>query len=322
MSEQNPTLDAQEELAILGYRIDRANGERLVRVSDGKPFDFNVKPNNHSFNQRHYEKVGDVLTHIICNRLVRESGLVAHTVPVDAHDNEPCSTIYMSADALSSKKPLLLLVPGSNIQVGQWARKIVINENVYRGSMLEYVDRAHSRGWVVIVLNNNLNSVVGKDGRSESYVRGSESPEKHVLYAWKNFVSRNNDGVTTDENADNSGQRRVVAVAHSYGGACIHSLCTGIGRDQLMRDGLVGVALTDSVHAFAAGFNRVDDNGGGQYFAKIAVNWICRNTPLDTKSGVDRTGVKMVSAGTLQHDQSTLSAIDSVFKFLEDSIIS
>ncbi|KAJ3199190.1 hypothetical protein HDU82_000656 [Entophlyctis luteolus] len=137
----------------------------------------------------------------------------------------------MSPDALKSEKPLLMLVPGISIELGQWARKIVINESVYRGSMLEYVSRAFKEGFNVIILNSNLNHV------NRIPIRGSESPDAHVAYVWDNLIRRK------------SGLGPVLAVAHSYGGVCLYNLCQAFGRDGMNK--LVGIALTDSVHSQA-----------------------------------------------------------------------
>ncbi|KAI8841609.1 hypothetical protein BJ741DRAFT_594705 [Chytriomyces cf. hyalinus JEL632] len=278
------------ELQRLGYKIE---AERLVKL-DGSPYEFTVKKNDGLFNQRHYEQVGDAMTRLIVDRLQTEKGLVPVSVPVDARQGEETSRVYASPDAFTSSKPLLMLVPGISIQVGQWARKIVINRSVYQGSMLQYVDRAQSLGFNVIILNSNLNKMGGVP------IRGSESPEDHVHYVWKNLI-------------EPSATRHVLAVAHSFGGVCMQSLL--MREKGKIEDRILGIALTDSVHG---GFFRNPSGVKSNVLAHHAVNWVRSDAPLGEGDGLDFAGVELRSAGTDQHDETTVVAIDEVFKYLQE----
>ncbi|KAJ3019161.1 UNVERIFIED_CONTAM: hypothetical protein HDU68_010805 [Siphonaria sp. JEL0065] len=296
-------MAAIEALANLGYKVN-AN-ELLVKLADDTPYQFAVNPLDKTFNQRHYEEVGGVMTQLICERLVNECGLVAQNVPLDAQEGEPTSAIFMSPGSLQSDKPLLLLVPGMSIQVGQWARKIVINENVYKGSMLEYVHRAQTlEGYNVLITNNNLNHV------NDELIRGSESPQKHVQYVWENLVAR-------------AATNRVLVVAHSFGGVCMQSLVQRLDkREDESIEKLAAIALTDSVHGYGGMFGGASDysNRGrrNQAFGRLCTNFVASDLKLGEEIGVDSDGVRLVSAGSEHHDQTTVVAIDHVFAFLKE----
>ncbi|KAI8846516.1 Arb2 domain-containing protein [Chytridium lagenaria] len=191
---------SMQALQELGYTY--AN-DRLVTV-DGKPFEFEVKRGDQAFNQLNYERVGDATTLYIEEMLQSQYGLQKVTIPIDATPNELTSEIYMSPDALTSSKALLVLVPGISIKVGQWARKIVINESLYRGSMFEYIHLGMDAGYNIMVLNSN------KNGTTRGVIRGNDHPERHVQYVWTTFLK----GCATNT---------IHFVAHSFGGQCIAS---------------------------------------------------------------------------------------------------
>ncbi|KAJ3287402.1 hypothetical protein HDU79_005719 [Rhizoclosmatium sp. JEL0117] len=266
MGSPNPVYS--DRLKALGYKI---HNETLVKL-DGTPFVYNIHPTNRTLNQSHYETVYECLNQLIFNRLETECGMVPLAVPIDAQQGEPTIPVLMTRNALKEPRPLLLLLPGSNQSIGYWTGKIAINENVFKGSMLEYTHRAHASGYSVVILNSNQNCVAA--GR---IVRGSEDPVSHVDYVWE-YVVR---GAVTES---------VCVVAFSYGGVCIQKLVmrnsgVGVVEDRLRK--LKGVALADSVH------HRVRN----PVFEKLAVNFKCSDEELGKDLGLDNAGVQTYSAG-------------------------
>jgi hypothetical protein len=75
---------------------------------------------------------------------------------------------------------------------------------------------------------------------------------------------------------------------------------------DLFKSKVHAIGLTDSVHY----------GGGTDLLKAIACNWVSSSQPLDTKLG--GSGIPKVSAGHPQHEWTSASAIDSVFKFLEE----
>ncbi|KAJ3294816.1 hypothetical protein HK104_003283 [Borealophlyctis nickersoniae] len=218
-----------------------------------------------------------------------------------------------SKDALTSDAPLLLLIPGSSIQVGQWARKIVINDNINTGSMFDYIRRARKEGFEVIVLNNNENYGIKVPG-VERAIRGSESPEKHVSYVWENFVRP-------------SKAKQVLIVAHSYGGVCTVNLVQN--HFEEVRERVAAIAFTDSVHGFGNPFRKFPGaETWFKWFQTHAVNWARSSKPLDEpvdgrqySSPLNSSGdCPYLSAGHESHDYTTVSAKESVFRFLKEKL--
>lgn len=62
---------------------------------------------------------------------------------VDATESEPKSFIYMSEDALTNPDKLLVLIQGSGVvRAGQWARRLIINEDLDSGTQIPFISKA------------------------------------------------------------------------------------------------------------------------------------------------------------------------------------
>lgn len=62
---------------------------------------------------------------------------------VDATENEPKSFIFMSEDALTNPDKLLVLIHGNGVvRAGQWARRLIINEDLDSGTQIPYIKKA------------------------------------------------------------------------------------------------------------------------------------------------------------------------------------
>lgn len=62
---------------------------------------------------------------------------------VDATETEPKSFIFMSEDALINPDKLLVLIHGNGVvRAGQWARRLIINEDLDSGTQIPYIKRA------------------------------------------------------------------------------------------------------------------------------------------------------------------------------------
>lgn len=68
------------------------------------------------------------------------------------------SSIFASDDALENEK-LLILIHGSGVvRAGQWARRLIINDDLNSGTQIPYIRRAKKLGYGILVLNMNDNS--------------------------------------------------------------------------------------------------------------------------------------------------------------------
>lgn len=64
-------------------------------------------------------------------------------IQVDATEDEPTSFIYQSPDALSNPSKLLVLIQGSGVvRAGQWARRLIINQDLDSGTQIPFITRA------------------------------------------------------------------------------------------------------------------------------------------------------------------------------------
>lgn len=66
---------------------------------------------------------------------------------IDVTDDEPTSFIYLSPDALSNPSKLLVLIQGNGVvRAGQWARRLIINQDLKSGTQIPFITRAMEVG--------------------------------------------------------------------------------------------------------------------------------------------------------------------------------
>lgn len=90
-----------------------------------KEFEFNVKADDHWYNQRRYEALGDVITEHIYEMLI-ELGLQKISVP-DGIPADEATFIFASRPDFSDSEKILVLIHGSGaVRAGQWARRLLL----------------------------------------------------------------------------------------------------------------------------------------------------------------------------------------------------
>ncbi|KAJ7425478.1 Protein FAM172A [Willisornis vidua] len=91
-------------------------------------------------------KAQQIITKYVYELLQKECHLKKVTLPVDATESEPKSFIFMSEDALINPDKLLVLIHGNGVvRAGQWARRLIINEDLDSGTQIPYIKRAIGR---------------------------------------------------------------------------------------------------------------------------------------------------------------------------------
>jgi hypothetical protein len=149
---RTPDFTRYTTLADFGYGFNEA-GELRQLAADGtltqRPFHFEVKSGNKSYNQRHYDALGDVLTEEIY-RMLEEAGLYRLPLPVYGVDADSSmdsadsvfaeeeegkgaagSSFVFASEGYESKASLLVLIHGSGVvRAGQWARRLIVNNNL------------------------------------------------------------------------------------------------------------------------------------------------------------------------------------------------
>jgi len=202
-----------ETLEGFGYRFNSCGQLRKIDPATGKlsdtPFEFKVMPNNHHFNQRHYEALGEVITDHVYGLLETQGKLKKHYLKCkdeEDHSNRLESFVFMSDDIMTNSEKVLILIHGSGVvRAGQWARRLIINENLDTGTQLPFIERARKEGYAVVVTNTNDNYRIINN--KKKFIQGSENPVNHLLTVWDQIIEK-------------SPAKHVAIVAHSYGGVC------------------------------------------------------------------------------------------------------
>ncbi|KAB7504470.1 hypothetical protein Anas_10787, partial [Armadillidium nasatum] len=192
---------------IEGFGYEFSEDGKLQQIDTGEPFEFVMKEDDHAYNQKRYEALGELITPVIYNLLEERCGLKRYPVPVDANEKEPSTFIFCSENYSESEK-LLILIHGSGVvRAGQWARRLIINDSLNSGTQIPFIERGIKEGYGILVMNTNDNQC--KDFKTR--IRGSESPESHGKYVWENYVR-------------NCKAKKIAVIAHSYGGVVATSL--------------------------------------------------------------------------------------------------
>eukprot|EP01091_Cochliopodium_minus_P020344 TRINITY_DN885_c0_g1_i1.p1 TRINITY_DN885_c0_g1~~TRINITY_DN885_c0_g1_i1.p1 ORF type:complete len:337 (+),score=100.78 TRINITY_DN885_c0_g1_i1:35-1012(+) len=284
-----------------------------------------IKGTNEKFKyitERHYEALGDVIYKDIQNKMKTEFDLDEVKLPIGVQ-NEAFNNIFLSKDALTCEKLLLIIQGSGAVRAGQWARALCLNETLEVGSILPYLKRAKEAGYGVIVFNPNLNQTFiekERDPPKEKTVldyflnpekpvtrrgklvpiEGNEDPHKHTLYVWDNFVKK-------------AAAKKISIVAHSAGGSCTLHLLRKRTTEVLEK--LCAVAFTDAVHSVSPN----EDKSIKTFLENHAINWVASLDKLDTpqKLKFNNSGCPLVSAGHEKHEWTSGMCITSVFTFLE-----
>lgn len=301
--QDNPT-----SLADFNYHFNE-KGE-LRNIETGKPF--------HYISETHYEALGDFIVQEIQNKMVKECDMVEVFLPEgDEYKNAPKTNIFMTKDALTCDKLLLIIQGSGAVRAGMWARALCLNDTLHTGAVLDYIHQAKSEGYGVIVLNPNKNSAPKKEDPFRRSRKGflypkklgpypqkdvveipeHDSPPQHVISVWDKVVSK-------------AKAKDIVTVSHSAGGHGTLMLLRYREDDVLKR--LRAIAFTDSVHSIG----KNESQGVKKFIMENSVNWVTSKEKLDTKVGY-REGCLCVSAGHDTHENTSSSAQVSVFKFLQ-----
>ncbi|XP_055995243.1 cotranscriptional regulator FAM172A homolog isoform X2 [Ostrea edulis] len=263
-----------------------------------EPFNFVVDPDNHKYNQRRYEALGNIITEHVYQLLEEKHNLKKVKIPVDAECDEPTSFFYMSEDALDKDKLLILIHGNGVVRAGQWARRLIINDCLDSGTQLPFIDWGVKEGYGIIVANTNYNKA--EDHKHGEEIRRSEGPEEHMECVWKNFVEK-------------SKASAIAVVAHSYGGVVTLDLVINHVDEFWKR--VFAVALTDSVHSFS---HQYGDDSVIEFYKQRGKNWASCLDELDTPLESQSDFCPTVAAGTEKHEYTSYSSMHSIFKFLSE----
>uniref|UniRef100_A0A8C3JKF2 Arb2 domain-containing protein n=1 Tax=Calidris pygmaea TaxID=425635 RepID=A0A8C3JKF2_9CHAR len=136
MKKDEPPLEFPDTLEGFEYVFNEKG--QLRHIKTGEPFVFNYREDLHRWNQKRYEALGEIITKYVYELLV-----CCLQLQVDATESEPKSFVFMSEDALTNPDKLLVLIHGNGVvRAGQWARRLIINEDLDSGTQIPYIKRA------------------------------------------------------------------------------------------------------------------------------------------------------------------------------------
>uniref|UniRef100_A0A671SES5 Family with sequence similarity 172 member A n=1 Tax=Sinocyclocheilus anshuiensis TaxID=1608454 RepID=A0A671SES5_9TELE len=330
MKKDEPPLNFPETLDEFEYTFNEHG--QLRHTHTGEPFVFNYKEDLHRWNQKRYEALGEIITKYVYERLENDCNLKKEILPVDATEDEPKSFIYMSEDALTNPEKIMVLIQGSGVvRAGQWARRLIINEDL--NTQIPFCSFG-AEGYGVIVLNPNENSLEvekvpdpankpspdASDEPAEKRERKEERENKKKKDFYEKYRNpqkeREMEHIPIRENStpeehtlyvwdhfiSKSLAKNVLIVAHSYGGLSFVNLM--IQREAEVKNHVRAVAMTDSVHNVLC----------------HCCNWVLSPEPLDTLVDPMLNDCPRVSAGTEKHELTSWKSFHSIFKFFSDAL--
>ena len=292
------TKMANELEKLIDYKYND-NGE-LVHKKTGKKCD--------RLGKQEYELVGMYVKQYVEDLLIGKFNLITLYVPnknskdfTQRDESQAQCKIVTTQDFPTNPKCLILIQGTGAVRLGQWARSVCINENIYLGSMIPYVDEAIKRNFSVIIFNPNERvDFKNEKNRIEEF----STMERHSVYVYNNIVK-------TNKNI-----KEIYIVAHSMGGECTVEILLN-NKEDLLNGKIKKIAFTDSVHG--EDYLKLKKEGVIK-FREISRNYIGSDKPAGefvrdytTSYG----GVDCYSSGHKQHEYTSGYAINEVFKFFD-----
>ncbi|KAF9978426.1 hypothetical protein BGZ73_002322 [Actinomortierella ambigua] len=173
-----------------------------------------------------------------------------------------------------------------------------------QGSVLSTIRRARANGYGVIITNpntqfwyNGVATMHCPPSGELSIIPGIESPEKHVAYVLKHFVSR-------------AKSNDIFFIAHQYG---CHALLQSISEQfSTWKDRISACSCIESSHAIM-GYNADEFPA---WVRQNVVGYVMSNPEERGKVTYMRPqGCNFFSTGTMEFDHTVIEAMEPTFKF-------
>jgi len=247
-------------------------GDRIVRNQNAPPL--TAAEDEQTLNE---------LARYIEQKIIVDFNFAAIQIP----DGQELSTSVLASPNWATATKILLIIQNSyGSQLGIFSRSICFDQGISKGTWLPYIERATAAGYAVLILRPNTNSI-SKDvigGKpSKILIKGSESPEIHVLNVWENIIPR-------AENANH------IALLGYGNGA---SLC----MELYLRE-MVNYGSNNRVKAFitieASSIIAKDESEDVKMsLGNISINLECNSAPMGTRLAYrkDQLGCTSVSLG-------------------------
>lgn len=212
---------------------------------------------------------------------------------------------FVSANYASCTKLCVFLQPGSGIQPGIWTRTLHPKAG-FQGSMIPYLKIAIQGGYGVVVLNPSTNTAIVNGHQAK--VLHSATPEDHVSYVWKNYVTP-------------TAAQEISFIAYNNAGALVKSFLNTIGGKDEQRIG--GIAFIESAHQISSN----DSARARHILREKAVNFEASTEPMfsEIASSKARLGCVSLSVGrtpgdAINREWTVHSVQTSAFVFLQSIV--
>ncbi|XP_066844735.1 cotranscriptional regulator ARB2A isoform X5 [Anser cygnoides] len=269
MKKDEPPLEFPDTLEGFEYIFNEKG--QLRHAKTGEPFVFNYREDLHRWNQKRYEALGEIITKYVYGLLEKECHLKKVTLPVDATESEPKSFIFMSEDALTNPDKLLVLIHGNGVvRAGQWARRLIINEDLDSGTQIPYIKRAIEEGYGVIVLNPNENYIEVEKTKAQVHLSSDSSDEPAEKRERKDKIQKE-----TKKRRDFYEKYRNPQKEKET----MQMYIRMIQREAEVKNKVTAVALTDSVHNV---WHQEAGKTIREWMRENCFNWVSSSEPLDT----------------------------------------
>ncbi|XP_069887190.1 cotranscriptional regulator ARB2A isoform X6 [Dipodomys merriami] len=306
MKKDEPPLDFPDTLEGFEYAFNERG--QLRHIKTGEPFVFNYREDLHRWNQKRYEALGEIITKYVYDLLEKDCNLKKISIPVDATESEPKSFIFMSEDALTNPQKLMVLIHGSGVvRAGQWARRLIINEDLDSGTQIPFIKRAVDEGYGVIVLNPNENYIEVEKPKIHVQSSSDSSDEPAEKRERKDKVSKE-----TKKRRDFYEKYRNPQKEKEM----MHLYIRMIQREADVKSKVTAVALTDSVHNV---WHQEAGKTIREWMRENCCNWVSSSEPLDTSVESMLPDCPRVSAGTDRHELTSWKSFPSIFKFFNEA---
>lgn len=290
----------EKELSELENEIDYKYNEKgeLVHKITGEKVG--------KLTQEKYEQVGLYVAKYLEQKLIKTFDLTTLYIPnkskdLTKRDENIAQCKILTTKDFPSNARCLILIQGGGVKLGQWARSVCINENIYLGSMIPYVEKAINNGFSAIIFNpNEKTDFVYNDEKITEFT----CLEEHCVYAYQNIVKKNKN------------IKEIYFVGHSVGGVCILEILSK-NKDDLLKGKIKKIAFTDSIHHE----NECIELGEkeNKKLIEISRNYVRSDKPAGTFLGDYKStqrGVDIYSSGHLKHEYTSGTAVDNIFEFL------
>ncbi|XP_032191639.1 cotranscriptional regulator FAM172A isoform X4 [Mustela erminea] len=306
MKKDEPPLDFPDTLEGFEYAFNEKG--QLRHIKTGEPFVFNYQEDLHRWNQKRYEALGEIITKYVYELLEKDCNLKKISIPVDATESEPKSFIFMSEDALTNPQKLMVLIHGSGVvRAGQWARRLIINEDLDSGTQIPFIKRAMDEGYGVIVLNPNENYIEVEKPKIQVQSSSDSSDEPAEKRERKDKVSKETKK-RRDFYEKYRNPQREKEMMQLY--------IRMIQREADVKSKVTAVALTDSVHNV---WHQEAGKTIREWMRENCCNWVSSSEPLDTSVESMLPDCPRVSAGTDRHELTSWKSFPSIFKFFTEA---